>query len=97
MTTFDWPNNYFKISGSGRDLNIQPKLSKSVIASENDGMFILLPIQRKDSRPHLEFPRSFHEREENLAGIAERELRRRDMFVSKISDSATLADNRSEM
>ena len=97
MTTFDWPNNYFKISGSDRDLNIQQKLSKSVIAPENDGMCLLFLIQHKNGRPHLDFPRSFYEREENLAGIAERKLRRRDMFVSKISDSATLADNRSEM
>lgn len=97
MTTFDWSNNYSKIGKNNRNLNIQPKLSESVIVSENDGMFILLPIQRKDSRPHLEFSRSFDEREENLAGIAKRELRKRDMFVSKISSSVTLADNRSEM
>lgn len=97
MTTFDWSNNYSKIGKNNRNLNIQPKLSESVIISENDGMFISLPIQRKDGRPHLDFPRSFHEREENLAGIAERKLRKRDMFVSKISSSVTLADNRNEM
>lgn len=97
MTTFDWSNNYSKIGKNNRNLNIQPKLSKSVIVPENDDMCLLFQIQRKDGKPHLDFPRSFHEREENLAGIAERKLRRRDMFVSKISDSATLADNRSEM
>lgn len=89
MTTFDWSNNYSKSSGSDCSLSIEQKLS--------NGVFLLFQIQHKDGRPHLDFPRSFHEREENLAEIAERKLRRRDMFVSKISDSATLADNRSEM
>lgn len=84
MTTFDWPNNYFKIG-------------ESMIVPENDGMFLLFQIQRKDGQTHLEFPRSFHEREENIAGITERQLHRRDMFVSKISGNTTLADNRSEM
>lgn len=59
--------------------------------------YLLFQIQRKDGRPHLEFSRSFHEREEDLLGIAECMLSKRDMFVSKISDSATLVDNRSEM
>lgn len=84
MTTFDWSNNYFKIG-------------ESVIVPENDGMFLLFQIQRKDGRPYLEFPRSFHEREEDLTGIAERKLRKHAMFVSKISGNTTLADNRSEM
>lgn len=97
MTTFDWSNNYSKIGKNNRNLNIQPKLSESVIVPENDDTFLLFQIQRKDGRPHLEFPRSFHEREEDLAGIAERKLRKRDMSVSKISDSATLANKRSEM
>lgn len=89
MTTFDWPNNYSKSSGSDCGLSIKQKLS--------NGVFLLLQIQHKDGRPHLKFSRSFYEREENLARIAERKLRRRDMFISKISDSATLADKRSEM
>ena len=97
MTTFDWSNNYFKISESGHDLNIQQKLSESVIVPENDDICLLFLIQHKNGRPHLAFPRSFHKREENIAGIAERKLRRRDMFISKISDSATLADKRNEM
>lgn len=97
MTTFDWSNNYSKIGKNNRNLNIQQKLSESVIVPENDDMCLLFLIQHKNGRPHLEFPRSFHEREEDLAGTAKRELRKRDMFVSKISDSATLADNRNEM
>lgn len=89
MTTFDWPNNYSKSSGSDCGLSIEQKLS--------NGVFLLFLIQHKNGRPHLEFPRSFHEREEDLAGTAKRELRKRDMFVSKISSSVTLADNRNEM
>lgn len=75
MTTFDWSNNYFKISGTDHDLNIEQKLSGSVIVPECNGTFLLLKIRRKDGQTHLEFPRGFQERGEDLAGTAERELR----------------------
>lgn len=91
MTTFDWSNNYFKISGTDRDLNIEQKLSGSVIVPECNGTFLLLKIRRKDEQTHLEFPRGFQERGEDLAGTAERELREEtSLSASSIKSLGTI-------
>lgn len=91
MTTFDWSNNYFKISGTDRDLNIEQKLSGSVIVPECNGTFLLLKIWRKDGQTHLEFPRGFQEPGEDLAGTAERELREEtSLSASSIKSLGTI-------